>query len=157
LTNITTTSDLHEYLGGPTFAPVVPHAVTKGAIPVTFGYKFFPHNHGRGQNVENFAPGQNVSIQHTIYDSSCGACSCNFQNVCYNGGFVGLSGWGGVLSDAVTVPASCVLPLLDNIPLGVAALIEPLAALENDSNILILGGGPIGIAVILALGARGCG
>jgi len=73
---------------------------------------------------------------------------------------------GGGLSGAVTVPASYVLPLPDNIPLDVAALVEPLAVgwhavsqspLKSDSNILILGGGPIGIAVIQALRARGCG
>jgi threonine dehydrogenase-like Zn-dependent dehydrogenase len=166
LTNIITTSDLHEYLGGPTFAPIVPHAVTKETIPVTFGHEFSGTVIEVGKNVENFTPGQNVSVQPTIYDFSCGACSRNFQNVCYNGGFVGLSGWGGGLSDAVTVPASYVLPLPDNIPLDVAELVEPLAVgwhavsqspLESDSNILILGGGPIGIAVILALRARGSG
>jgi threonine dehydrogenase-like Zn-dependent dehydrogenase len=59
-----------------------------------------------------------------------------------------------------------VLPLPDNVPLDIAALVEPLSVgwhavarspLTKDSNILILGGGPIGIAVIHALKARGCG
>jgi threonine dehydrogenase-like Zn-dependent dehydrogenase len=166
MTNITITSDLHEYLGGPTFAPTVPHPVTKEVIPVTFGHEFSGTVIEVGKNVKDFKPGQHVSIQPTIYCSSCKACARNFQNVCYNGGFVGLSGWGGGLSDAVTVPASYVLPLPDNIPLDVAALVEPLAVgwhavsqspLKNDSNILILGGGPIGIAVIQALRARDCG
>lgn len=79
---------------------------------------------------------------------------------------MGLSGWGGGLSDAVVVPADYVLPLPDNIPLDVAALVEPLAVgwhavtqspLKSTDDILILGGGPIGIAVIQALRARGCG
>ena len=86
--------------------------------------------------------------------------------MCSNGGFVGLSGWGGGLSDAVTVPANYVLPLPDNVPLDIGALVEPLSVgwhavsqspLKKDSKILVLGGGPIGIAVILALRARGCG
>lgn len=65
------------------------------------------------------------------------------------------------MSDAVTVPASYCLPLPDNIPLDIAALIEPLAvgwhAVTQSpirggggENVLVLGGGPIGIAVILA-------
>jgi threonine dehydrogenase-like Zn-dependent dehydrogenase len=101
--------------------------VTKETIPVTFGHEFSGTVLEVGKGVKDFKPGQHVSIQPTIYDGTCGACARNLQNVCYNGGFVGLSGWGGGLSDAVTVPASYVLPLPDNIPLDVAALVEPLA------------------------------
>ena len=163
---ILTSADLHEYLGGPTFAPTTAHPVTRETIPVTFGHEFSGTVIEVGKGVTNFRPGQHVSIQPTIYDGTCGACKRNLENVCYNGGFVGLSGWGGGLSDAVTVPASYVLPLPVTIPLDVAALVEPLAVgwhavsqspLEKHSNILILGGGPIGIAFIQALRARGCG
>lgn len=64
------------------------------------------------------------------------------------------------------VPEDYVLPLPDNIPLDVAALVEPLAVgwhavsqspLKKGDNVLILGGGPIGIAVIQALLAQGVG
>ena len=140
--------------------------MTKETIPVTFGHEFSGTVIEVGKGVNGFKPGQHVSIQPTIYCGSCGACDLDFKNVCYKGGFVGLSGFGGGLSDAVVVPADYVLPLPQNIPLDVAALVEPLAVgwhavtrspLKNDSNILILGGGPIGIAVIQALRARGCG
>ncbi|KAN0095326.1 GroES-like protein [Hyaloscypha variabilis] len=159
-------TDLHEYLGGPTFAPKVPHPVTGETIPVTFGHEFSGTVLEVGKGVNGFRKGQHVSIQPTIYCGSCGACALDLKNVCYKGGFVGLSGFGGGLSDACVVPADYVLPLPQNIPLDVAALIEPLAVgwhavtqspLKKDSNILILGGGPIGIAVIQALRARGCG
>jgi threonine dehydrogenase-like Zn-dependent dehydrogenase len=179
--------------------------VTKETIPVTFGHEFSGTVLEVGEGVKGFKPGQHVSIQPTIYCGSCGACALDLQNVCYKGGFVGLSGYGnqpfylpysrapcltgredvfmlpalsslkkhvanslvgGGLSDAVVVPADYVLPLPEHIPLDVAALVEPLAVgwhavtqspLKKDSNILILGGGPIGIAVIQALRARGCG
>ncbi|KAH8672044.1 chaperonin 10-like protein [Tricladium varicosporioides] len=159
-------TDLHEYIGGPTFAPTTPHPVTKESIPITFGHEFSGTISAIGPDVTDFKVGQHVSVQPTIYDGSCFACKNNLENVCYNGGFVGLSGWGGGLSDACVVPAGYVLPLPDNIPLDIAALVEPLAVgwhavkrspLKSDSNILILGGGPIGIAVIHALKARGCG
>lgn len=87
-------------------------------------------------------------------------------NVCYSAGFVGLSGWGGGLSDAVVIPSNYALPFPDHVGLDVGALVEPLSVgwhavgqspLQNDSTILILGGGPIGIAVIQALKAKGCG
>lgn len=119
-----------------------------------------------GPDVTSIKIGQRVAVQPTIFDGTCGACKRGLQNVCYNGGFVGLSGWGGGLSDACVIPADYALPIPDNIPLDVAALVEPLSVgwhavsqspLKADSDILILGGGPIGIAVILALRARGCG
>jgi threonine dehydrogenase-like Zn-dependent dehydrogenase len=140
--------------------------VTGETIPVTFGHEFSGTVLEVGKGVNGFRKGQHVSIQPTIYCGSCGACALDLKNVCYKGGFVGLSGFGGGLSDACVVPADYVLPLPQNIPLDVAALIEPLAVgwhavtqspLKKDSNILILGGGPIGIAVIQALRARGCG
>ncbi|KAF4626719.1 hypothetical protein G7Y89_g11438 [Cudoniella acicularis] len=144
-------TDLHEYIGGPNFAPLTPHPVTKETIPITFGHEFSGTILALGPDVKNFKVGQNVSIQPTIYDGTC---------------YAWLSGWGGGLSDAVVVPANYALPLPDNIPLDIAALVEPLAVgwhavsrspLKSDSDVLILGGGPIGIAVIHALKARGCG
>ena len=57
-------------------------------------------------------------------------------------------------------------PLPDSLPLELAALIEPLAvawhvaniseiADFSDHSVLILGGGPVGIALIFVLRARG--
>ncbi|CZT06778.1 hypothetical protein WAI453_012921 [Rhynchosporium graminicola] len=159
-------TDLHEYLGGPTFAPQSPHPVTKETIPITFGHEFSGTVTEIGSAVTSIKVGQRVAVQPTIFDGTCGACKRDFQNVCYNGGFVGLSGWGGGLSDACVIPADYALPIPDSIPLDVAALVEPLSVgwhavtqspWKPESDILILGGGPIGIAVILALRARGCG
>lgn len=116
--------------------------------------------------MSGLKPGQHAAIQPTIYDGTCSACHLGLENICYNGGFIGLSGGGGGLSDAVTVPATSVLPLPDNVPLDIGALVEPLsvgwhavsqAPVTKHSTILILGGGPIGISIILALRARGCG
>jgi threonine dehydrogenase-like Zn-dependent dehydrogenase len=85
------------------------------------------------------------------------------ENVCYNGGFIGLSGGGGGLSESVVVPHGAIIPLPSNIPLDVGALVEPLsvawhavsaAPITTDSVALILGGGPIGLAVVQCLHAK---
>ncbi|KAI9650345.1 hypothetical protein NHQ30_000358 [Ciborinia camelliae] len=101
-----------------------------------------------GAGVTGFQIGQKVTIQPTIADHTCAAC------------------WGGGLSDAISIPSELVIPLPDNIPLDVGALVEPLSVgwhavrqspLTPSSTILIVGGGPIGLAIISALKARGCG
>lgn len=84
--------------------------------------------------------------------------------MCASGGFIGLSGWGGGLSEAVVVPEDNVLLLPEDIPLDIGALVEPLAVawhavqmvkLTKQSKVLVIGGGPIGIAVILVVKALG--
>lgn len=159
-------TDLHEYLGGPAFAPLTPHPITKETVPITIGHEFSGTVSELGEGVTGFKVGQHVVVQPTIYDGTCAACKRGKENVCYSSGFVGLSGWGGGLSGAVVVPANYVLEFPENIGLDVGALVEPLSVgwhavgqspLKKDSTVLILGGGPIGIAVIHALKAKGCG
>jgi threonine dehydrogenase-like Zn-dependent dehydrogenase len=103
--------DLHEYLGGPNFAPTSPHQVTGVTIPITFGHEFSSTVISVSAGVTNLKSGQYVSIQPTIYDGTCAACSDGLENACYHGGFVGLSSWGGSLSDAVVLPLPSTSPL----------------------------------------------
>ena len=159
-------SDLHEYLGGPTFAPTEPHPCTKDTIPITLGHEFSGIVTEVGSPDSAFSVGQNVCIQPSIYCGVCEACKAGCENVCFNGGFIGLSGGGGGLSDSVVVPEAAVLHLPPNIPLDVGALVEPLsvawhavsaAPLSPDSTALIIGGGPIGLAIVQCLVAKGVG
>ena len=117
-----------------------------------------------GSGVCSFSVGQHVVVQPTIYCGTCQACTAGVENVCYNGGFIGLSGGGGGLSDSVVVPQGAVLSLPDSVPLDVGALVEPLsvawhaisaAPLEKGSVVLILGGGPIGLAIVQCLVSLG--
>lgn len=113
-----------------------------------------------GSGVSSFAIGDRVVVQPTISCGTCAACDAGIENVCYNGGFIGLSGGGGGLSDSVVVPERAIIRLPDNVPLDVGALVEPLsvawhaisaAELKTDSVVLILGGGPIGLAIVQCL------
>jgi threonine dehydrogenase-like Zn-dependent dehydrogenase len=153
-------TDLHEYLGGPTFAPTKPHPVTHDTIPITLGHEFSGTVTELGPDVSSFSLGQHIVVQPTISCGTCEACKGGVENVCYNGGFIGLSGGGGGLSDSVVVPEGAVLALPNNVPLDVAALVEPLsvawhaisaAPLTEDSVVLVLGGGPIGLAIVQCL------
>lgn len=70
------------------------------------------------------------------------------------------------MSDFVCVPRYAVLDLPTNVPLEVGALVEPLAVgwhavsaspIQAGDRCLVMGGGPIGLAVIQALKARQAG
>lgn len=153
-------TDLHEYLGGPTFAPITPHPISRDSIPITLGHEFSGVVSEVGAGVSQFKPGQHVVVQPTLSCGTCSACRNGAENVCEKGGFIGLSGGGGGLSDSVVVPQGSLLKLPDNVPLDIGALVEPLsvawhavsaAALIPDSTVLVLGGGPIGLAVVQCL------
>ena len=105
-------------------------------------------------------------MQPTIFCAHCGACKAGAENACANGGFVGLSGGGGGISDEVVVPAEACFPLSDKIDLDVGALVEPLAVTWHavdaspieqlkEPKCIVFGGGPIGLAVVQVLLARG--
>lgn len=158
-------TDLHEYLGGPTFCPVHAHPVTGETIPITLGHEFSGVITEIGPLVTGLKIGQRCAVQPTIFCGKCPACDVGALNVCHNGGFVGLSGGGGGLSEAVCVSATHVFPLPDELSLDEGALVEPLAVawhaasaapeINADSTVLILGGGPIGLALILCLKSKG--
>ena len=82
---------------------------------------------------------------------------------------LGLSGTGGGFSEAMAVDAKMVYPLPADIELSLAALIEPLAVAWHaitttgfgssgwkGRSVLVIGGGPIGIAVSIVLRSFGC-
>ncbi|KAH7011010.1 chaperonin 10-like protein [Ilyonectria destructans] len=158
-------SDLHEYLGGPTFCPTTPHPVTGESIPVTLGHEFSGTITEIGPGVTGFEIGQRCAVQPIMVCGHCVACAANAENVCHNAGVLGLSGGGGGLSDAVCVDAAQVFLLPDNLTMEMGALVEPLSVawhavtaapeFNPDSIVLIIGGGPIGLATILCLKAKG--
>ena len=97
----------------------------------------------------------------------CVPCTTNRDNQCPKLGFVGYSGSGGGFSEYVAVEEKMLHELPDSVPLEYAALVEPLAVAHHaikmtgfssyeNKSVLIVGGGPVGYAVILALRAVGC-
>ncbi|KAI9810687.1 MAG: hypothetical protein M1827_006146 [Pycnora praestabilis] len=156
--------DLHEYLGGANIMPTSPHPITGEKVPLTLGHEFSGIVEEIGDGVHDLEVGGRVCVQPIIYDGTCGACKEGLINCCDSNGFVGLSGWGGGLSEHVVVPRASIISLPDAVSLEVGALIEPLAVgwhavkispFKSGDSVLILGGGPIGLSVIQALKARG--
>ena len=130
---------------------------------MTLGHEFSGIVEEVGEGVTSHKPGDRVCVQPIIYDGECGACHSGLINCCEKNGFVGLSGWGGGLSEHCVVPHTAAIPLPANVSLELGALIEPLAVgwhavdispMVPGDTVLVLGGGPIGLAVVQALKAR---
>ncbi|KAL8806064.1 MAG: hypothetical protein Q9182_001596 [Xanthomendoza sp. 2 TL-2023] len=157
-------TDLHEYMGGANIVPTTPHPITKEKIPLTLGHEFSGVIEEIGDDINDIKIGQRVSVQPIIYDGTCGACRDGLINCCDNNGFIGLSGWGGGLSEHVVVPRAAVYEIPDSVSMEAGALVEPIAVAWHSINIsplkkgdavLVLGAGPIGLAVIQCLKAKG--
>lgn len=125
------------------------------------GHEFAGEVVALGRGVEGLAPGDRVAVSPL---TSCGACpACRAGNVSWCEGF-GLQG-GGYAEYALTRPNQCVrLPASASMADG--AIIEPLAValhgvalsgLTIGDRVLVLGAGPIGLAVAFWARRRGAG
>ncbi|XP_014555287.1 hypothetical protein COCVIDRAFT_38926 [Bipolaris victoriae FI3] len=159
-------TNYHNYpMGTP--APGTHDHVTGDTLPVTLGHEFC----GRIVEVPENCPlgvGQTVMVDPRLYCSECSMCKQGDTNLCSKLGFVGLSGGGGGgFSEFVAVDPKRCYPIADS-SLDTVCLIEPLAVARHalkvtgfsdfrDKSSLILGAGPIGLAVIHNLKAVGTG
>ncbi|RFU33284.1 hypothetical protein B7463_g3055, partial [Scytalidium lignicola] len=165
-------SDIHEYLTGPSVIPKSgkPHPLTQDVLPVTMGHEFCGRvvQEARDDSSEpKLKIGQAVMVDPRLYCNTCSRCTAACNNGCTRWGFLGLSGGGGGgLSETVAVNAKMCYVLPDSVPLSYAPLIEPLTVAchsvktsgfgdFHEKSVLIIGGGPIGLAVIFVLRNRG--
>lgn len=158
---------VHEY-SSPTFIPGKdsPHPLTKETMPIAIGHEFSGEVVEIGAKVDTaFKVGDKVAVQPTLACFSCEPCHGGHINSCESGGFVGLSGKGGGMTDYVCVDPQFVFKLPDHVSLEVGALVEPLAVAwhavdqypisPGETEAIVFGAGPIGLAVIQCLKARG--
>ncbi|KAK8074224.1 hypothetical protein PG994_005123 [Apiospora phragmitis] len=161
-------SDLHAYLSDK-FIPLrdTPHPLTGETWPITFGHEFSGDVVAVGSDVAknegSVKVGDRVACQPTICCSHCPSCKQGAVNCCDSLGFIGLMGGGGGLSDYICIDAQFAHKLSDSIPYEIGALVEPLsvawhaveqADVKPGDDVLVMGAGPIGLAVIQCLKAR---
>ena len=154
---------------GPTVIPTEsrPHPITHEFLPITLGHEFCGIV-AQVPPTSKLKVGQKVMVDPRLYCRDCSRCEVGKTHACYNWGFRGLQGGGGGLSECVALDERLCYVLPEEADLGVAALIEPLAvamhAVKNsgipagkwvEKSVLVLGGGPIGLAVIAVLRMKG--
>jgi L-iditol 2-dehydrogenase len=123
-----------------------------------------------GKNVKNNKVGDRVTFDSTIYCGECHFCRRGEINLCDNRRVLGVSCGDyrqhGTFAELVAVPQHILYRLPDDVSFEQAAMVEPCAiavhAVErtpvhlNDTAVVV-GTGMIGLLVIQALRAAGCG
>ncbi|MBM0274553.1 zinc-dependent alcohol dehydrogenase [Micromonospora tarensis] len=147
-------TDLHIYHGDMD-ARVGPAAV--------IGHEMSGRIAAVGEDVTGWRVGQPVTVMPTRPCGRCPACRRGNSHVCHAMNFLGIDS-PGAMQSSWTVPEELVLPLPEELPLDHAALVEPVAVavhdvrradVSADDQVVVVGGGPVG--VLIATVARGRG
>ena len=116
-----------------------------------------------GANVQGLELGDPVVVRPLSPCGDCPACQRGHAHICHNLKVIGVD-IDGAFQQVCTVPADTVHKIPADLPLKHAALIEPVAVACHDvrrarlvagEDVLIIGGGPIGI--LIAMVARHMG
>jgi L-iditol 2-dehydrogenase len=114
--------------------------------------------------VAALKPGDRVAIDPLIACGKCDQCLGGRRHTCRHQKFLGVPGQtAGALAERMLLPADCLFPVPATMTMPQAVMVEPfsvalhavrLAALTPPARVGVLGSGPIGLCVILALGAK---
>jgi 2-desacetyl-2-hydroxyethyl bacteriochlorophyllide A dehydrogenase len=116
-----------------------------------------------GSGVEDVAVGQQVVVRPLISCNECAACKAGHSHICQKLLFLGIDA-PGALQNYWTVPAEIVHVVPDQVPLHIAALIEPVAvachdvrrgSLASGESAVVFGAGPIGLLIALLARHKG--
>jgi len=116
-----------------------------------------------GEGVENLAIGDPVVIRPLAPCGKCPACERGHSHICQNLKFLGMHS-DGAFQENWTIPAYTVHKLPVGISFQHAALIEPLAVachdvtrsrLQPGEDVLVIGGGPIGMLIAMVARKQG--
>ncbi|WP_417243181.1 zinc-dependent alcohol dehydrogenase [Celeribacter sp.] len=147
-------TDLHIYLG---------HMDGRVGFERTIGHEMSGVIAAVGEGVTDLEAGQHIVVRPLDHCGDCPACNAGHEHICHKLKFIGIDST-GAFQQKWNVPAHTVHVLPEDLDLSHAALIEPLAVACHDvargkvqagEDVLVIGGGPIGMLV--AMVARDAG
>ncbi len=137
--------------------------------PIVMGHEAAGRIVALGPGVTEFAEGDRVTFDSTIYCGTCGHCRRGEVNLCDNRQVLGVSCGdyrrAGAFAEFVAVPSRIVYRLPDNLPFEEAAMLEAvsvavhavsLAQASGKSPALVVGAGMIGLLIVQVLRAAEC-
>lgn len=120
-----------------------------------------------GAGVDHLTRGQLVTINPLIACDDCQMCSRGAEHCCPNRKVIGVAPEiDAAFAEYLLVSSANVVPLADGIDPELGALVEPLsvgwhaagrAGITEQERVLVIGGGPIGQAALLAAIRMGAG
>jgi len=123
-----------------------------------------------GSAVENLRQGVRVTFDSMVSCGNCHFCRRGEANLCDQRRVLGVSCGDyrrhGAFAEYVAVPRHIVFPIPDDLPFEHAAMVEPVSVAVHAANItpielgdvaVVVGTGMIGLLVVQALKAAGCG
>ena len=147
-------TDLHIYLG---------HMDKRLDMPQVIGHEMAGEITEIGEQVTGWQLGDRVVVRPLDPCGTCPACLAGHSHICHNLKFLGID-TPGAFQGSWTVPAHTLHRLPDALPLDQAAMVEPvavachdvrLAAVQPGENVVVIGGGPIGMLVALVAQQEG--
>jgi len=151
-------SDLHLFRGAGLRRSSPPE-------PLVLGHEFSGQVVDIGSDVLDVQVGDAVAIRPTVSCGTCGACAAGAENVCRFLRFYGVTPpLDGGMAEYAVVPAANVHALPPGLDVALGALAEPLAVghhavrrgrVDTQHTVVVYGGGPIGISIVLGLRSIG--
>ena len=152
-------SDVHGYTG----------ATGRRIPPLVMGHEAAGWVDALGPGVTDPAPGTRVVLDSTVFCGGCEHCRAGAENLCTHREVLGVSCGTyrrhGCFAEYATVPRRIVHPIPDTLDFVSAALLEPLTIAIHAVRLgetgpaprsaVVVGAGPIGLAVVAVLVARG--
>lgn len=144
---------------------ILRHGFVGTQYPVTPGHEFAGRVAAVGKDVRGLQEGDFVAVDPNVTCGICRWCQAGRPNLCIHLTPVGV-GRSGAAAEFVAVPAKNAFLVKESIGDGAAAMIEPLAcamhAVESSRgvkgrNVLVLGGGTMGMLIALSARAQGAG
>ena len=106
-----------------------------------------------------------ATVNPVMSCGTCAQCRAGAEQACPNRSVIGVDpAVSSAFADKMLAPAANVIPLPDTMPIEYGALIEPLSVgyhavqrgrIGPDERVLVIGGGPVGQAVVLAARREG--
>jgi threonine dehydrogenase-like Zn-dependent dehydrogenase len=136
------------------------------ALPRVMGHEFAGTvaTIGAGVDAERFPPGTPIAVEPGVTCGTCRACRDGHPNLCGSRSIVGIDRE-GAFAPLVAVPQQNLFPLPPDLDLRRAAFLEVLAIavhcverakLTPGDRALVVGSGPIGLAIAALARMAGC-
>ncbi len=141
-------TDLHIFLG---------HMDSRITFPQVIGHEMAGTIAAIGAGVEGWRQGDPVVVRPLDACGTCPACRAGHAHICQNLNFLGID-TPGAFQGSWTVPAHTLHRLPPSLSLERASLVEPIAVachdvrmgeVEAGEEVVVIGGGPIGMLVAL--------